>query len=493
MTLLHVVLALALVAGITATTMGNGADAQMVSGKNICPNPSFEMLSPIGDRFPLNWSAGKIGNGEASVSIDTDAFEGGTSVRLKAKADGLPTLNSDLIDVRSGTVTFRYKVVASGAEGRNLLVYLIAMSPGMTEITRVGYAVPKENTDGKWHQGSIDFFFPQPNCAGILICPRVNENSDHELGEWLIDDIVCIAKKFGAKATIEALYMPEKVLTLGKASPLVIQIANAGDDDLVNAKMRLTLPEGLKVIGDTSTELAVDKIKPGDWRRIEWQIEATKCGEYDISAELQSNIPTVTRTRHTVCVKKIVERELYTGPDGFFRMMPKLATMQEGNSSPISILKTKKSSELPENFCGITAHLPRSKDLERIFEGDSLIDGKANTNWSGRAHATSVPGSVDWVEITFPEKHKLKQVRLLPYWKTEGFPVDFVIKVKNGKKWSVVHEAKAVMIPAADGEGKKKPYVIGMPAGVETDAIRLEVTRFSMASGFFCDLGPSNY
>lgn len=473
----------------------NQADGQNGPEKNICPNPSFEMLSPVGNNFPLGWSAGNIVEGKANVTIDNDTREGGVSIRLSAKGDGRPMMNSDLIDARSATVRFHYKAISSQVEGRNLKLYVIAMSPAMKELSRVEYTVPKEHVgDGQWHQGSLEVQFLQAECTGMLICPRINENSDQGDGEWIIDDVECIARKYGPRPVIEALYMPQPIMRPGKPVELIVQIANGGDDDIAGGKLRLQLPDGLEAVGKQPAEIVIDKLTPGDWKRFVWQIRTERCGEYDIKVDLEAGEGrSISRSRHTVCVSKIDERELYTGPDGFWRAMPKLDTMQQGNRLPLKRVKPKKSSELADSYFGIAGHLPRSEDMERIFEPECLIDSNYGTNWSGRAHATSVPGSVDWVEITFPKSHSLKQVNLVPYWNAEGFPIDFVIKARKANRWSVVHEARRVGIGTEDGQGKKKPYVIQLPDGTEGDAIRLEVTRFNMASGFFCDLGPSNY
>ena len=173
--------------------------------------------------------------------------------------------------------------------------------------------------------------------------------------------------------------------------------------------------------------------------------------------------------------------------------MPKPYAIQDGNPKPMRALKTLKSSELPDSYIGITAHLPRSKDLEVIFEPEHLVDGDYGTSWSARAHKTSVPGSVDWVQVDLGSEHSLKEIRLVPYWKTEGFPVDFVVKLREGHKWQTVHEACGVVADPSWGEGKKEAYKIPVPSSTKADAMRIEVTRYYPVSGFFTDCGTTYF
>ncbi len=475
------------------------AHAQVEKGKNLLANPSFDMLSPIGDSFPLSWTHQVVGD-EASVSVDKDAVDGGLSVRMKAAGNSVAVVNSETVPISSGTLSFKYKLIASGNKAQNMTVYVIAMNAESVDIGRVGTQMPEQCIgDGQWHEMTLNFSFNASQCVKVLVAPRINEAGERTVGEWLLDDFSVMVKKLGAKPMIEALYQPKPVLLLGKKSQLVVQIANQGDEEILGSRLLLNLPEGLTLSGDfqklTPTQYAVDvlKLAPADSIRYELELLANKLGEYDLNLEWQTPSGSVTRSRHTVCVSKLNERELYTGSDGYWRAMPPITTLQQGNSSSLSQVKRKKSVDLPDSYFGMTAHLPRSVDFERVFESGFLIDGDQDTNWAGRAHATQVPGSVEWVEIKLPKPQPIAAIHIVPYWHGEGFPLDFVIKLRSGGKWVDVYQGKNATIPASDGTpGQKKPYVIQLAKLYQADAVRLEVTRFGMVSGFFCDLGASN-
>lgn len=473
--------------------------AQVEKGKNLLPNPGFDMLSPVGDSFPIGWTHQVLGD-EASVTVDKDTPGGGLSVRMKAAGSSVAVINSEPVPISSGTLSFKYKLISSGRRAENMTVYVIALNSDGVDVGRVGTQMPEAQIgDGQWHEMSIDFSFAASQCEKVLVAPRINEAGERTVGEWLLDDFSVMVKKLGARPIIEALYQPKPVLLLGKKSPLVVQIANQGDEEIQNSLLILTLPVGLTLLGgfDKTAPLQysvnLPKIAPGDSNRYELELLADKLGEYDINLEWQNPSGNLSRTRHTVCVSKMDERVLYTGSDGYWRAMPKPQSLQQGNDAPLALVKRKKSSELPDSHFGMTAHLPRSVDFERVFEPGFLIDGDQDTNWAGRAHATQVPGSVEWVEIKLPKSQPLSAVNIIPYWNGEGFPLDFSIKLRTGGKWQTVHVGKNATIKAIDGKpGQKKPYVIKLPKVYSADAIRLEVTRFGMVSGFFCDLGASN-
>ena len=103
----------------------------------------------------------------------------------------------------------------------------------------------------------------------------------------------------------------------------------------------------------------------------------------------------------TACVAGGDLRRACTGKGGFWRLMPQPESLQISNNAHLEPLKTKKSRQLPDSMIGVTAHLPRSRDFEVIFEPEHLIDGNPQTSWSARAHKNPVSGGLDWAEVDF--------------------------------------------------------------------------------------------
>jgi len=171
--------------------------------------------------------------------------------------------------------------------------------------------------------------------------------------------------------------------------------------------------------------------------------------------------------------------------------MPEPVPLQENNTLPLEPLETKKSSELPDSYIGVNAHLPRPAEYERIFETQHLIDGDRQSSWSGRPHMTAVPGPLDWVQIDWASAHTITEIGLVPYWKAEGFPIDFVVRLRSGGEWTTSYEGWQVRPARATGESEKQPFVIEISPAVQADAVRVEVSRFRGVSSFFTDCAPT--
>lgn len=477
-----------LVAGLLAGASCAAAD----SGANVSPNPGFELLNPAGDNFPLNWSAEKDPTGKAGVTVDKDAHGGAIAIRQYASADGIARVNSDPMNVRRGTVRFHYKALKSGAAGTNLCAYAIAISSGGVEVGRVGASALAEHVgDGQWHQASFDFdFVGKADVSGVLLAARINEGSPNaEVGEWLIDDFEVVEARLGPRATVEAFYMARPVMVTGRPAEVAAIVASTGDDPLPASKLRLVLPGSVR-LASGSVETEIDALQPGDSRRVVWSIVGSKREELSIRLDWRGEGFEAEKTRRGVCVGKLNMREVCSDSEGFWRFMPAPAAVQDG-AGAMAPLKILRSSQLPDSMIGVTAHIPRSKDLEVIFEAEHLIDGDYATSWSGRAHATEAYGGVDWAQVDFSGPSEIREIRLTPYHNAEGFPVDFAIKLRSGGKWKQVYEGRRIRVPAEDGGKRKRPFGIPLSKPVRADALRIEATRFGSPSSFYTDCAAS--
>jgi hypothetical protein len=482
---------------------------------NACKNSGFELLNPAGDNFPINWTAVREPADQATVVIDKNAHGGSIAIRMSAVPGGVAGINSDPLTARRGTVSFWYKVLRSDSGGENLRVFAIAIGGAGAEVARTAYQVPRQHAgDGQWHQGKLDFDFTgQAGTTAVIIAPRVNEQAPPSGGDWLIDDVEAVETQAGPRPVIEAIYLPRPILQMGEPSQLIIQVANEGVAPLKPSKLRFATAgtsattqadagddrkdepafELKSRFGDRVTELPIPALSPEQSVRLTMQIVGRRKGEVEIGVEWAGEGFSVGRTRRAVCVDKMEPRQLCTGAGGAWRLMPQSAPLQENNPAPLEPLATKKSSELPNSYIGVTAHLPRSRDFEAIFEPEHLVDGNHGTSWSGRAHATAVPGSTDWVEVYLKQPAGIKELRLVPYWRAEGFPADFDVKIRLRGSWRTVQEVRRASLPSSADEDKKRPYTITFPRPQQADAICIEATRFSAASSFFTDCAATYY
>ncbi|MHB1460179.1 MAG: discoidin domain-containing protein [Armatimonadota bacterium] len=480
-------------------SLGDGIYKRAKRGRqmvNSCINPGFELLNPAGTNFPLNWATASEPPSEASVTIDNDTHSGSIAVRMKSTASGVARMNSDVITVRKGTVSFFYKGVTSSDRGENLRLQVMCVTKSESEIGLVTYSVISEHIgDKQWHKGTIAFdFLGNSGAAGIIIGFRVNERGIAGDGEWLIDDVECVEEKIGANPVIEAFTIPDLVLHAGRASELIVQIANRGDETISSSTLRLTVPSDIKLAkGGLDIQSRVAALDPGKCLRLTWMIVGQRQANIELSVEWAGQKFNLTRHKSTACVTSDDPRALYTSDDGSWRLMPAISTLQADNSAHLTRLHTKISSELPDSMMGLTAHLPRSEDFEKIFDASHLIDGDWETSWSGRAHTTTVPGTIDWVQLELRTPGTIKEIRLVPYWHAEGFPTDFEIKAKIGRSWKTIYSIQGAATTLAAGDSRKQPYCISLVQPVTMSVLRIEATRFSPGSSFFTDCAVANY
>lgn len=469
---------------------------QSATVANLCMNPGFELLNPAGNNFPLNWSAVKSPAGQSSVAHDPNAHGGRIALRLSADAAGQAGANGEPIPVRRGEVSFHYQALKCGNGGENLVLYVIALGADGAEVPgRTIFKVPAGHVgDGQWHARKLEFdYTANPAVTRILIAPRVNEATAAAAGDWLVDDFVCVESALGPRGQIETFHLADGVLVVGKPSLLVAQVANTGDQPLPSSVLKLGLPAGIAVGAAEPTEIPIPELAPREWRRISWHITASEPAQARLDLDWHGDSFTVGQSRPVWSVQRRDPRAEFTDSSGFWRPMPALTSLQEGNSAPLRPLKPLKSAQLPDSFIGVTAHLPRSRDFERVFEPEHLVDGDPQTSWSGRGYANAVPGPVDWAEVRWPLRQTVREIRLVPYHRAEGFPVDFQVKLRTGKSWTVVHEMRGATLPAAAGTSPKQPYVISLSSPVTADAVRLEATRFHTAASLPTDCATSHF
>ena len=463
---------------------------------NLCVNPGFEMLNPAGNNFPLNWSPVKSPVGQSSAAHDPKAHGGNIALRLIADAAGQSGANGEPIPIRRGEVSFHYQALKSGNGGENLVLYVIALGTDGAEVPgRTTFKVPAGHVgDGQWHAQKLQFDYTANSAvARILIAPRINEATAAAEGDWLVDDLTCVESALGPRGQIEAFHLADDVLVVGKPSLLLAQVANAGDEPLPASALKLRLPSGLAVGAGESTEIPIPALAPGEWRRLHWQLSAAVPTQARLNLAWACGSNTVQQSRPAWSVERRDPRMECTDSNGYWRPMPVLTSLQDGNSAPLRPLQPMNSAQLPDSFIGVTAHLPRSRDFERIFEPEHLVDGDPQTSWSGRGYANAVPGPVDWAEVRWPAQQTVREIRLLPYHRAEGFPMDFQVKLRTGDSWTVVHEARGVTMPVAAGTSPKQPYVISLSSPVTANAVRLEATRFRTAASLPTDCATSHF
>ncbi len=460
-----------------------------VTGENLAPNPGFEILNPAGNNFPVGWSA-IVPSGvepDASVNITKEAHSGSLAVEMRSTSAAVCGLNSVIVPVARGKLTFWFHAISSSAAGQNLVFYVIGVnSAGIEAAPRVAFVVPSADVGGgKWHQGSLQFDYrDQPQIVGIILAPRINENSPTGAGDWILDDVDVRDGWRPATLHISAFWAASTLQPVNKAVTVGVQITNVGDVASEASEVRLSLPAGVELEPGFETE---DHCKPlasqQSWRG-EWRLKAVRPMEATLRVTAVQGDHAEEAECRILFVSHHNRRFLCTGADGSWEHYPPLQTLQRGDEEPLRPLRYANSDALPDSPFGIAVQLPRAQNLETIFEPCFLNDGNPHTYWAGWPHATAMPGPPDWVEVRLPHKVKVDAVRLTPYWHGQGFPVDFQIETAAGRRpWRTVVSEYAYRLASGKEE---QPVTFAFPA-VEANRVRLTVSRFSQVPGFYTD------
>ncbi len=473
---------------VLVLTLGVGwpvfaAPLMQVTGPNLALNGSFEKLNLAGNHFPVGWTAGAAGG--TSVTITKTAYSGSLAVEMKATAPVPCLMNSRVIPVREGRVTFWFRALFSTVAGKNLAFYIMGVNAaGVKSAPRVAYVVPAADVgDGRWHKGTLQFDYRnEPEIKGIVLAPRINEDAARGKGTWIVDDVDLRRGRRPADIQVSAFWTPTPLLLVGRPATLGVQITNIGELRSGATTVKLTPPAGTGLAPGFPSVIHIGPLASEQSGRGKWRVTAGRPmnATFHIVAEMAGR--TVQATRRILFVSHQSRRYLYTGPHGNWEHYPALKTLQQGDHAPLRPLHFLTSAQLPDSPFGMNCMLPRAHNMETIFAPRFLIDGNPHTYWAGEAQDAAMPGPPDWVVIRLPHSVKVDAVGLTPYWHGQGFPVDFQIAAASKRgPWRTVVNKYAYHLAS----GKEQQSVTFNFPAVTADRIRLRVTRFSQVPGFY--------
>ena len=460
------------------------APPMQITGPNLAPNPGFEKLNPAGNNFPVGWGAGAVRG--TSVTITKTAHSGSLAVEMKATAPVNCWMNSQVIPVREGRVTFWFRALSSNVAGKNLVFYVLGVNAaGIESAPRVAYFVPAADVgDGRWHKGTLQFDYRnRPEIRGIILAPRINEATTPGKGAWILDDVDLRRARRPADIQVSAFWTTTPLLLIGKPATLGVQITNVGDLPSGSTTVKLSPPTGVELAPGLPSVIHVGPLASQQSWRGKWRVTASRPmnATFHIVADMAGH--PAAATRRILFVAHRSRRYLCTGPNGNWEHYPALKTLQQGDQARLRPLHFLTSAQLPNSPFGMAVQLPRSHNLETIFAPRFLIDGNPHTYWAGEAHDAPMPGPPDWVVVRLAHAVKVDAVGLTPYWHGQGFPVDFRIAVASKRApWRTVVNKYAYRL--ASGK-EQQPVTFNFPA-VTANRIRLMVTRFSQVPGFYC-------
>jgi len=473
----------------------------MDTTRNLCSNGDFEILQEALARpLPQDWSGFTRGR-TAALDVSNDAWRGKHSLHLSARAGDVVGMNSAVMPIGHGNVRFRYKALASTADGANLAIYAIGLSaPKGAEVTRQGYSPPSEHVgDGKWHEASLEFDFSSQHISHCLIAPRINEATAMAGdGEWLIDAVEVYPVQTGSRVRIAHLWSDKPLARAGDAIRFSAWVENTGDESAHDVSLHLRVSEGVKV---EQPLRRVPELEVGSYERVDWVLLAEKPATVliEIIAAFKKLKQDTSDTNSEPASYKILvidpsarytRQELCTDEVGYWRLLERPATLQEGNSAPLARVRHKKSSEIKRSIYGICTHLPRSKDYEDPFNPSHLIDGDPETCWSSQQNSSMYPGRPPWAEIVLGRAATVKQVNLIPYWHNTDFPLGFTIRTSlDGQRWRAALQVKDHrFLDSGLKRGDKIVQPFPLAESVKARHVRVEFERLPLSGGNYAEV-----
>jgi hypothetical protein len=461
--------------------------------QNLCVNGDFEMLHQSAARpLPQGWHEVREG-GTGAAGVSDDALHGRRSLRLRARGGDPVGMNSSVITAGRGRATIRYKVIASDADGANLAAHVLAVDgAGGGQVDRRSYRPPTEHVgDGEWHEAVIDFDFASEGVRQCRVALTVNEGAAGTgAGEWLIDGVEVHAAEAGAVIRLARLWSDRPLARTGDVIRFSAFVENRGDAAAADVRIELAAPRGIE-----PREAAVRShpIEPGSFHRFDWALVARSAAMVEIEVAASQGAMTERLSYRVMIVDRSsspTRQELCTDDAGYWRLLDRPATLQEGNAAALRSIRHLKSSEIGRNPFGICIHVPRSRDFEAPFDPAHLIDGDAETVWSSQQNVSPYPGVPPWVEIDLGRTCSIAQINLIPYWRNTDFPVGFSIHAipDSGDRRTVERRTAYQLQQTAERRGDKLVQPFPLVRAVEARRVRVEFERLPLSGGNYAEV-----
>jgi len=266
-------------------------------------------------------------------------------------------------------------------------------------------------------------------------------------------------------------------------------VENTGDAPADGVSVALKAPEGITV-GNSVPNTA---IPVGSYRRMDWTLKAAKSGTSNLEVTASCG-PATEKASYRILViarsAKYTRQELCTDNSGYWRILDRPSSLQQGNIAALKTIKNKKSSEIKRNTYGVCTHVPRSKDYEDPFNPSHLIDGDPESCWSSQQNSSAYPGVPPWAQIDLGKTHTIRQVNLIPYWHNTDFPVGFsVLTSLDGKAWTAILKVDNYkMAEQGEKRGDKivQPFLLDKP--VDARYVRVEFERLPLSGGNYAEV-----
>jgi hypothetical protein len=300
------------------------------------------------------------------------------------------------------------------------------------------------------------------------------------------------AGRAAAGLTIARLWSDKPLARTGDSIRLSAFVENHGDAASRPARLELKLDGALST---GSPEQALPPIAPGSFLRVDWQLTALHAGPSNLTVALATGPGTAAASAsYSILVldrhAAFDRRELCTDAAGIWRLLPRPASLQQGNGAPLTPVHHLSSSEIKHNTYGVCTQVPRSRDYEDPFNPSHLIDDDPNTCWSSQQNPSPYPGRPPWVEIDLGRIRSIARVNLVPFWHNSDFPLGFTIRIGRDRKSlpQLIKETDYRLSRSGPKRGDKFVQTFKLPAPVAGRFVRVEFERLPKSGGYYAEV-----
>jgi uncharacterized repeat protein (TIGR01451 family) len=300
------------------------------------------------------------------------------------------------------------------------------------------------------------------------------------------------AVQTGPQTKVAYVWTDKPLARVGEHIVFSVFVENTGDETARGVCITVTATDGISTDQPSRT---IPALAPGEYERVNWTLAAESPAEVSVEVVVQaegSDLNAATPYKLLVIDSRAQysRQELCTDATGYWRLLEKPTTLQEGNTAPLTQIRHKTSAEIKRNTYGICAHLPRARDYEDPFNPVHLIDNNPETCWSSQQRPSPYPGDAPWAEIDLGSVAAIRGINLVPYWHNTDFPNGLSVHTSfDGATWDTVLRVKNHrMNEQGPLRGDKFVQCFPLARSVTARYVRVDFERLPLSGGNYAEV-----
>ncbi len=274
----------------------------LIGAQGVCAYLSYVPMNGAFERYddagrPLNWtllSAPSSDGMKTTAALVNDSYKGLKALYLGSLGTGrasarieMPIEYNALRMLHSGTAEFYYKVLSSGASGRNIDFRLDLFDQHGKVVAGVQFSPPSSHVaDGMWHRHTFRLDIRDSRTAKYMALSfSVNGAEEKAPGSWIVDELQIFEAP--AAVRIGLITCTRALVEVGKPFAISFNLTNEGGAFFHDLHSRIILPRGLRVVGE-EPERILGVVEPGLAYEVSWNLVADRPGTYPIEINIFS-------------------------------------------------------------------------------------------------------------------------------------------------------------------------------------------------------------